>query len=645
MFNVPVKRSYVCDEWQMTVDKADEQHPTTKYTVDPSGREYDDPSGLMDDAAEMLEPTFRGVSKDGKGALYLISHAKTRYNAPGRSDDKVQSWKGIPIDAQGRKEAAGLGKFLKAKNVEELHSSDIVRAKQTAEIAGRHAELAPVASSRYRPWNLGDFAGHSSEEVIPKLKPFMTDKADTAVDGHGESFNSFKDRFIPALEGLLKKADAGKTVALITHSRNIELAQGWMAGNRKKINTRAITTDDINPASVFLVTEGKIKQLEDLTKAQAHPASLRLRVGRVHAHQDGARSYGMFSRDGRYVGRTGPTKMRAAKGDTLSVDAAHYSLDPQGDPYWLSPVVSGQSPDAPHSWRQLEALAGALGARTMVQHNDFDSAEGDTVATTNTNNTWNAPGPAGQFPDPGDEYNAQARITQTTEGVEYDDVPTGRQRFPGPQLEPGARRKVKTSKDGPTLSQVHVNAPLANISVSYAATAKRNKMVTLEPQSVLQVHKADQAQQIVYGVVLEPNVLDTQNDFMRPQEVEKTAHGYMKKAIRGKSSVSKLQHRTQAFFKSKPGLIPVESFVAPQDFSYHGSSEVVRKGSWVMAIHVEDPETWDKVMRGEYTGFSIGGSGIRQEMQLPPDVLAEDGHQWLGSTAASDWVPQPTYTG
>jgi hypothetical protein len=344
----------------------------------------------------------------------------------------------------------------------------------------------------------------------------------------------------------------------------------------------------------------------------------------------------MFSREGRYVGRTQPTKHRALKGDTLSLDAAHFTLDPQGDSYWLNPVIQGQSPDSPHSWRQLEALAGApVGGRVALS--DWNEPAEDLGRVhADTNNNWSVPGPAGEIPSPGDTYNAQARIDQDFEGVEYNDEVSGRQARPGPE-EPEGRRKRRTlDKDGPTLSQVHVNAPLQNISVSYAATAKRNKFLTLLP-----VRKEDVKKQIVYGVVLEPNVVDTQADFMRPDEIEKTAHGYLKKAIKGKATVSRKQHGPKAFFKDKPGIVPVESFIAPCDFTYDGN-ETVKKGTWVVAMLFEDPKEWEKVLDGTYTGFSIGGSGIRQEMPLPPDVV--DGWQWMTSEP-SEWEPEPTYTG
>lgn len=182
----------------------------------------------------------------------------------------------------------------------------------------------------------------------------------------------------------------------------------------------------------------------------------------------------------------------------------------------------------------------------------------------------------------------------------------------------GMPSKETLSAVGPTISSVHVRVPLKNISVSYAGKRKK-----------LKVAKTDKQKQLIYGVVLEPNVMDSQEDFMLPEHVEQAAHTYMKKVVRGKASVSKLQHRKQGFFKEKASVVPVQSFIAPTDFSYDGK-ETVRKGTWVMCLHIEDSNVWQDVMDGKYTGLSIGGSGIRQELNLP--VPGE----WM-TTEPSDW--------
>lgn len=184
---------------------------------------------------------------------------------------------------------------------------------------------------------------------------------------------------------------------------------------------------------------------------------------------------------------------------------------------------------------------------------------------------------------------------------------------------------------GPTISAVHVPSPLKNISVSYAGKQKK-----------LKVAKSDQKKQLIYGVVLEPNSLDSQSDFMMPNQVEQAAHTYMKKVVRGKASVTKLQHRAQGFFHGKASVVPVQSFIAPVDFSYDGL-EMVKKGTWVMCLHVEDQVVWEDVMNGKYTGLSIGGTGIRQSMNFqepearvgkeasPEDFKQWRDHSWEGS--------------
>lgn len=188
----------------------------------------------------------------------------------------------------------------------------------------------------------------------------------------------------------------------------------------------------------------------------------------------------------------------------------------------------------------------------------------------------------------------------------------------------GMPNKRTLSVVGPTISSVHVPVPLKNISVSYAGGRKK-----------LRVAKADKQKQLIYGVVLEPNSLDSQDDFMLPDQVEKAAHTYMKKVVRGKASVSKLQHRKAGFHKDKASVVPVQSFVAPVDFSYDGR-EMVKKGTWVMVLHCEDQNVWQDVVDGKYTGLSIGGTGIRQSMNLPVagEWMVDEPADWFRKEAS-----------
>ncbi len=120
--------------------------------------------------------------------------------------------------------------------------------------------------------------------------------------------------------------------------------------------------------------------------------------------------------------------------------------------------------------------------------------------------------------------------------------------------------------------------------------------------AVSKIFKADNWKQIIYCVVLSPEEMDLQDDIMSAEDIEKTAHDYL------------LNARVVGAGHSRPmdaGV--VESYIAPVDFSSDGQygPQTVKKGSWVIGIRVDDPREWQKVLSGEYTGVSIGGSGHR----------------------------------
>lgn len=109
----------------------------------------------------------------------------------------------------------------------------------------------------------------------------------------------------------------------------------------------------------------------------------------------------------------------------------------------------------------------------------------------------------------------------------------------------------------------------------------------------------DDAQHIVYGVVLDPSVTDSQGDDVTKEEIEKACHGYMVASRKADS-----RHSEEVV---KADLI--ENFIAPQDISVAG--KLVKEGSWVAAYKIHDEQLWKEVQDETLTGFSIGGSGVR----------------------------------
>ena len=109
----------------------------------------------------------------------------------------------------------------------------------------------------------------------------------------------------------------------------------------------------------------------------------------------------------------------------------------------------------------------------------------------------------------------------------------------------------------------------------------------------------EEAKRLVFGVVLEPDTEDLQGDILEAHVIEEAAHAYL-----ANSRIVAEQHAYLA-----EDVSVVESYLAPTDFQM--GDETIRNGSWVMAVHIANDELWEGVTKGEFTGFSIGGSGIR----------------------------------
>lgn len=118
----------------------------------------------------------------------------------------------------------------------------------------------------------------------------------------------------------------------------------------------------------------------------------------------------------------------------------------------------------------------------------------------------------------------------------------------------------------------------------------------------VKITKSDADRRLVYGVVLEPEVIDAHNDVVSVDEIENAAHNYLIK-----SRMIGDQH-------SKPAKADiVESYIAPADLDIGGQQ--IKKGSWVMVTKVHDDRMWQGIKKGSYTGYSIGGYAVKEPIE------------------------------
>lgn len=121
------------------------------------------------------------------------------------------------------------------------------------------------------------------------------------------------------------------------------------------------------------------------------------------------------------------------------------------------------------------------------------------------------------------------------------------------------------------------------------------------------VVKADAEQHLVTGwaSVIEEDgkpVVDWQGDVMSEEDLVKAAHGFVSNYRVGKTMHS-----------GAPTSNIVDSVVFTKDLQKALGVDLGKVG-WLITTKVSDPDTWEKVKKGELKAFSIGGSGVRSEL-------------------------------
>lgn len=111
----------------------------------------------------------------------------------------------------------------------------------------------------------------------------------------------------------------------------------------------------------------------------------------------------------------------------------------------------------------------------------------------------------------------------------------------------------------------------------------------------------DADQHYALGIVLEPDIVDAQNDTYDAGAIRKAfeqfAEHYRNVGLMHKQVIN-------------DRVSIVENYIAPSDFDLDGTA--IKKGTWLMGVRVNDPTLWAGVKDGSITGFSIGGSAIRK---------------------------------
>lgn len=173
--------------------------------------------------------------------IYIVRHGESESNAKGLLAGHLDS----RLTEKGKMQAGELAEKLKRIHFDAVYSSDLIRAKQTAEIIVAERKLAVQASELIRERGFGVHEGRSREEYSRIMKSFYDELNKLSEEGRKqakfpdgiESDDSIVARIVTFLREVAI-ANPNKTVLVVAHGailRNFLIHIGFAKRNELPI--------------------------------------------------------------------------------------------------------------------------------------------------------------------------------------------------------------------------------------------------------------------------------------------------------------------------------------------------------------------------------------------------------------------------
>jgi broad specificity phosphatase PhoE len=153
--------------------------------------------------------------------LYLVRHGETTWNTERRWQGHID----IPLLETGKEQARRLAEYLRSTRIAAIYSSDLQRARMTADIIAEAQGIHAVPDVRWREMNTGKFQGLTHDEIMQNyaedFRLLNENWLDHIVEG-GESRRMMRVRILAALEDVLANT-TGERALVVSHGGSIRL--------------------------------------------------------------------------------------------------------------------------------------------------------------------------------------------------------------------------------------------------------------------------------------------------------------------------------------------------------------------------------------------------------------------------------------
>ena len=190
--------------------------------------------------------------------IHLVRHGETDWNA----ESRLQGWADIPLNQKGLAQAQITAASLASRPLARVISSDLMRARQTAEPIAAGAGLAVEVEPALRERRYGVAEGRTDTELAlefgDQFEQHWAD-LDFSFEG-GETRREVYTRLGDFLRTLLAQPAAGELV-LVSHGGALRAARGFLEGiplgelPRWEFHNGQITPVSVEPDALLKTVE------------------------------------------------------------------------------------------------------------------------------------------------------------------------------------------------------------------------------------------------------------------------------------------------------------------------------------------------------------------------------------------------------
>ncbi|MFQ6170336.1 histidine phosphatase family protein [Oryzobacter sp. R7] len=179
------------------------------------------------------------MASPGPRRVVVLRHGETDHNAGGVWQGQLDS----TLSERGVRQAEAAGPAIAALNPTHLVSSDLTRARSTAEAVSRVIGLPVETDARFREIHVGAWQGLRTEEVRAgwaEVLDALGRGEDARRGDDGETLAEVTARFGEALEEHLADIGPGECLVVATHGAAGRAGVAWLLGLDQDVAWRVL---------------------------------------------------------------------------------------------------------------------------------------------------------------------------------------------------------------------------------------------------------------------------------------------------------------------------------------------------------------------------------------------------------------------